>query len=416
MDITKRQKKILIIILSVILLISAMSFVVYFLIKDQFKLNSNDVNLIKNDSSAVSIKSENDSIIDFQLDSLSISSVDSNYHFSGNKISILITGVDARLNSTCLHADANHLITFWLDSGLIEITSIPRGTFADAGLPDSLMQNYLANVRACKGRTAYMNDVMKIAGIEKIDYYVEFGFSQAIGLLELLGFEDRAVSTLRVLRSRKSFKRGDYQRSYNQGQFIRQVLLKFFNKINGPTGDMVLYGALSLVDTDLNIKIIKDIMSKYKSKGFPHTAKDVVLRLKPAYTDLEHYNFVDDNQFKNIHNFVIANSPKDSCFVKEKSNTEISDKMAKKVAGILYQAQKTPAKNSDRIIKLLEIPFKQRIYLQVTDINKRNYFRSLFKDLLYKAYINEGRKQDADRVKFSIETEEKAYKNTLKRK
>lgn len=416
MGISKKQKKILLIFLIVILSISVIFILILYLIKSQFNLNQHDTNIIKNDSSALSIKSDNDSIIDFELDSLSIASVDSNYHFSGKKISILVTGIDARLNSTCIHADANHLITFWMDSGLIEITSIPRGTFADAGLPDSLMQNYLANVRACKGRTAYMNDVTKIAGIDKIDYYVEFGFSQAIGLLELLGFQDRAVSTLRVLRSRKSFKRGDYQRSYNQGQFIRQVLLKFFNKVSGPTGDLVLYGALSLVDTDLNMDILKYIISQYKAKGFPHSAKDVVLRLKPAYSDLEHYNFIDDRQFNNIHNYVVKNSPKDSNFYREKTNAEVSDRMAKQIASILYQALKASKRNPDRVIKLLEIPFKQRIYLQVTDVNKRNYFRATFKDLLYKAYTAKGDTYNAKRVKYIVETEEKAYNNAFKRK
>jgi len=143
---------------------------------------------------------------------------------AGRKISICITGVDSRIGDKVVHADANHLVNVWLDSGIVEVVSIPRGTFCDAGFADTSGLNYLANLRANRGRKSYMKEISKISGIPKIDYYVEFGFSQAIGLLKLLGFRDNAGQMLRVLRSRKSFATGDYQRSFNQGQFVAQMI------------------------------------------------------------------------------------------------------------------------------------------------------------------------------------------------
>jgi len=123
----------------------------------------------------------------------------------GRVINIMVTGIDSRLGDNMAHADANHVLRFFLDSGLVEIISIPRDTPADAGFDDTTGFNRLTNVRANRGRRTYLNTVSKIAGISSIDYYVEFGFSQAIGLLELLGYKDNASSTLRVLRSRQAY-------------------------------------------------------------------------------------------------------------------------------------------------------------------------------------------------------------------
>ena len=51
---------------------------------------------------------------------------------AGRVVNLLVTGIDARLGEHSGRADANHVVRFYLDSGCIEVISIPRGTIADA--------------------------------------------------------------------------------------------------------------------------------------------------------------------------------------------------------------------------------------------------------------------------------------------
>lgn len=73
----------------------------------------------------------------------------------GRSVTIAITGIDSRLGVEQAHADANHVLRIWLDQGRIEIISVPRGTYADAGFSSSSL-NIIANYRARKGRAAYL--------------------------------------------------------------------------------------------------------------------------------------------------------------------------------------------------------------------------------------------------------------------
>ncbi|MFA5511743.1 MAG: hypothetical protein WC313_04765, partial [Candidatus Kapaibacterium sp.] len=123
--------------------------------------------------------------------------------YKGRRINIALTGVDSRLGDRYKHADANHIISILLDSGKIEIISIPRDTPADAGYDDTTGQNKLTIVRAAKGRKAYFQELCRIGEVDKIHYFAELGFSQAIGIIEWLGF-DKPNETLQILRSRSA--------------------------------------------------------------------------------------------------------------------------------------------------------------------------------------------------------------------
>ena len=153
--------------------------------------------------------------------------------FNGRRINIAIIGVDSRLGTRFKHADANQVISILIDKGIIEITSIPRDTrIKDTTFIEDSTQNKLTVLYAMGNRKLYLQEVAKIAELNYIHYYIEVGFSQARGLLELLGFK-KSGSTLQVLRSRKVLRGADFQRCYNQGQFIRQMILKHFDKISG---------------------------------------------------------------------------------------------------------------------------------------------------------------------------------------
>src|SRR5690606_22561560 len=99
--------------------------------------------------------------------------------YNGRRINICVTGVDSRLGTRYKHADANHVISILIDKGEVEITSVPRDTYADAGMPDTTNQNIIAVLRAKYGRKAYLRRMAQIAELDTIHYYMEFGFSQA---------------------------------------------------------------------------------------------------------------------------------------------------------------------------------------------------------------------------------------------
>lgn len=122
---------------------------------------------------------------------------------SGRIVNIMIIGIDSRLGEKTARADANHLIRFFLDSGAIEIISVPRSTYADAKFTDPNGQ-LVGNVRLTLGRERYLKEIKRITEVSPIDYYVEFGFSQAIGIIELMGYSNNASNALRVIRSRKA--------------------------------------------------------------------------------------------------------------------------------------------------------------------------------------------------------------------
>ena len=202
---------------------------------------------------------------------------------TGRVVNVMVTGVDSRLGDPMGHADANHLVRFFLDSGCVEIISIPRDTYFDAGFDDTTNLNKLTNVRANRGRNSYLKAICEIAGVSRVDYWVEFGFSQAIGLLELMGYKENASSTLRVLRSRQAHSSGDFQRVYNQGQFMRQVMLRAFDNTDDFVGELGLRAALALVETNMTYDACEQILDDLRSHGF--SSEDptrIWVRLKPA--------------------------------------------------------------------------------------------------------------------------------------
>lgn len=312
--------------------------------------------------------------------------------FTGRRINISVIGLDNRIGTNSNHADANHIISVMPDQGVIEITAIPRDTPADARMPDSSGQNKLTIVRASRGRQAYMKEAARIARLDKIDYYVEFGFSQAMGILELLGFKD-SKSALQVLRSRKGLGGDDYQRVYNQAQFMRQTLLRHFSKVNGMFGDVLVHGALAFVETNLSAGMIKDLAKQLESKGFGDSPEDVVIRVRPAIgMKFKQYDLNNKETIAQLKNKIESFNSRPGG---DKSKT-------RNVSNILWTAiksvEKDTSNNPKRVINKLEVYFKQKAWMQVSDINDRNSIRDNLARVLSTAYYKRSDKANAERV------------------
>lgn len=324
---------------------------------------------------------------------------------SGRVVNIVITGLDSRLGDPMGHADANHVMRLFLDSGMVEIISIPRDTEADAGFDDTTGFNRLTNVRANRGRTAYHRAVEEITGIGRVDHYVEFGFSQAIGLLEIIGYRDNATSTLRVLRSRQAYRSGDFQRSYNQGQFIRQIVRKYFDKTEGLVGDLAMRAALALVDTDLTYDRLSSLIEALRVGGFDSAERRSWVRLKPAV--IARFT-VYDFDTKNVS---AINQEIDQRIKRLGVDTMSggASTYERKLASLIDRAATDSAKAPADVIRTLRRSYEQRAWLQVADRSKRRQYRDRLCGLLIASYERTRQAKQATAIRTWLEFDNQVF-------
>ncbi|MFP4527765.1 MAG: hypothetical protein ACLFQX_04380 [Candidatus Kapaibacterium sp.] len=329
--------------------------------------------------------------------------------FNGRRINIAIIGVDSRLGQRYKHADANHVLSILIDSAKIEITAIPRDTPADAGLPDTSDQNKLTIVRAAKGREAYLAEVARIAELDRIHYYVEVGFSQAMGILEWLGFRESG-SALQVLRSRRGLGGDDFQRSYNQAQFIRQAILGHFDKFTGIMGEVFIRGGLALVDTDLSVDRVRSIVYNLGQRGFPRSPEDIYIRVRPPMPiKFKVYDFSNPEVVASLSNKIEG-------FNKKDTSHNFSSGRENPAAGILYRRIAEAERDTARplqVINRLSTLFDQKAWLQVQDHDKRRDIRNKLSNLLINAYIRKGWANRADEIRTKIELENQLFDHAV---
>lgn len=365
-----------------------------------------------NDSNVVYVSSPEDLNVPYETDLDAGKKIRRVYN--GKRINIAITGLDSRMGTNGNHADANHVVSILIDSGVVEIISIPRDTPAEANMEDSL-QNKLTIVRANRGRQGYHSELARIAGVDKIHYYVELCFSQAIGVLELLGFKD-AHSTLQVLRSRKALGGDDYQRCYNQGQFIRQMMLRHFDKLDGLLGEVVIRGGLALLESNLDASTTKGIVAKMKAKGFPRSKSDITIKVRPCIPiNYRVFDFTDQNVVDGLGRRI-----------EDRNNTHGSDNdtsyksVQSRLMRLVHTAQADSAAGKhDKVIKSLRVYFDQRAWWQVRDSAARGYIRDEMMYLLSHAYTKRKKVPEAKKVVDAILNERKlnesgALKKTTK--
>jgi hypothetical protein len=263
----------------------------------------------------------------------------------------------------------------------------------------------IANVRTARGQTAYLNEAAKIAQVPKIDYWVEFGFSQAIGLLELMGYKDNASSTLRVLRSRKAYATGDYQRSYNQGQFIRQAILRTFDKTDDILGQLAMRAALVIVETNLTYDATQYLLNELRSHGFSSTTgQRAWVRMKPEMISRFQVFDFDSSGVNNL-----------DAQISKRVDPTIPDSVAKRAAdyerrlsGIIEKAAADSAKSPRKVITSLHRPFSQRSWLQIQDKRRRAAMKNRICGLLISAYSRTGQQNSVAQVQQFLDIDNKA--------
>jgi hypothetical protein len=200
---------------------------------------------------------------------------------SAKTLDILLIGTDSRLGNDRGRADALHLLTVDFAAPLLRITSIPRGTHSSLGYKNEA-SNIIANVRSARGRGELQRRVARLCRRDSVPYYVEVGFSDAFGILEVLGYENPGAE-LQALRQRKGYQFGDHNRCYNQGLFIRTAILRMLPLLEGATGDLLLRAALDLVHTNLNAEQCRGIVYLLNDAGLTAAPSMVEVMLRSPF-------------------------------------------------------------------------------------------------------------------------------------
>jgi len=303
-------------------------------------------------------------------------------------------------------ADANHILSIVPDSGYIEIVSIPRDTPADAGMKDST-QNKLTIVHAMKGTKAYLREAGKIAKVGPVKYWIQLGFSQAMGIIELLGQRD-SKSTLQVLRSRKGLGGDDYQRCFNQGQYIRQMILRHFSKADGLMGEVLIRGGLAFMNSNLSVEGIKGIVYDLNKAGFPKDASSIIVRVRPE-TGIKYkvYNFNDSASIKQlkskIERFNAFMAKKDSSYAKKSIDP------AGKLNRVLNALAADTAQKPKKVLEQLHPYFDQHAWMQVHNEKERFTIRQRMGDYLIASFNKIGKPENAKWVQYVIDTETEMF-------
>ncbi len=329
--------------------------------------------------------------------------------YAGRRINIAVTGVDSRLGERYKHADANHVISILIDNGKIEIFSIPRDTYADAGYDDTTGFNKLSNVRGAKGRDYYLSELASIAGLDKIHFWVEFGFSQAMGFIEWFGHEN-PKSTLRVLRSRQALGGDDFQRVYNQAQFMKQMILNNFDRISGLPGEVIIRGAIALAETNLSASKIHEFIRNLRANGFGNRPDDIEIKIRPPFPlEYKVYDFSDPATVLYLSSQIdatFAKSREDSAETQPSDHSEYIYKLLQKRLDKIVGDTIT---NPTLVINGLAIYFEQKAWFQVNDSSMRHQIRTRIADNLYQAYLMKRDSAKANAVLTAIKVEDELF-------
>ncbi|MBN1449102.1 MAG: LCP family protein, partial [Bacteroidetes bacterium] len=280
------------------------------------------------------------------------------------------------------------------DSAVVEIMSIPRDTYVDLGYPDTTTFNIIANAKTSDNHLL-MRKVAEVAKQGPVQYYVEVGFSQAMGIMEILGYRD-PVKTLQFLRTRRTLPGGDIQRAHNQALFMRQNLIDKFPLLTGATGDLIITAGLNFVTTNLSRDFCLGLVYSLKQRGFPDHRTDAVrLRMPPGY-HIRLKEMVADSA--TIHNTLARVGHR----VGEGNGRP---DVASYLRRVYTRAMKDSARPGQIVYRLRRLN-EQHAWLQIQDERVRAGIRDTLTGLLEYAYQSLGQEKNAEAVRNAREAEE----------
>jgi hypothetical protein len=306
---------------------------------------------------------------------------------TGRVINVALIGLDSRLGETGARGDAIHLFSISLDSGIVEIMSVPRETPCDLGAPDTSRLNIITYARQ-RGTDFFLKKLEPLCKRGPIRYYAEVGFSQAMGIIELLGYSD-PQRTLRFLRSRKTFGLGDWQRSHNQSVFLRENLVKKFGLLTGSTGDVILTAGLQFVNTNMPKDFLQGIIYALQKRNFPNNRFDAVrVRMVPCL------KFKLEDVLPDSANLARVADKSDRLIGENKAPGQ---NVEHRLVAMIKQARSDTTRPG-QVVRRLKVVVDQHAWMQVMNKPARWAIRDEMTGLLERAYRRLGKQAEADRV------------------
>jgi len=218
-----------------------------------------------------------------------------------DSIKVLLIGIDSRAGDTNGHCDAIQLIEINKKYSKINITAVPRGTYAPLpGTGHLPTDYYVSNSCGVVGIEYGIEQIERILG-QKADYLVFVGFSEAVGIFRELGLP--TTETLQWLRNRQSFAIGEPQRAKNHSTFIKQMLLKY-SKDNSSTFDATWqYVIYKMLKTDLSFPAVREVIKVVDEMNLEKENWRINLYMRPAF-EVADIPFDEENLTEQLHKLI----------------------------------------------------------------------------------------------------------------
>jgi hypothetical protein len=303
----------------------------------------------------------------------------------GRRFDVLLIGVDNRLGQIQGRTDALQLVSIHLDASQVEIIGIPRGTPSWLGF-DSADNNIIANVAAARGRDELLNRVARLTGRDSLRYWLEIGFSDAIGVLELLGF-DNPSEKLRALRRRDGYRYGDHTRSHNQARFVRNALLRVLPMLGEASGNLLITYGLRYVQSNLKVDECRGLALLLLDAGIEKQPERVIARVRSPYNA----RLADDAHAASSMRSVTRSASVDA---------------ERRIRRALERSRR--AEPAAVVVDLWTL-FQQHAWLQVQDIEVRVELRDAMAVQLATALTALGRHEEQRYVAATLEAEDSLF-------
>lgn len=209
-------------------------------------------------------------------------STESNVFGEDDIVKILVIGLDNRVGDTQGHCDAIQFVEINKAKASVDITAVPRGTFAR--LPGSGHKPgdyYLANACGIGGLQYGVSEIERVAGI-KADYLIFVGFSEVVGILRQLKLP--TTETLQFLRQRQGYAIGEPQRAHNHSTFLKHLLVNYLPAETSSIDLPFQYLLYSFTRTDMSFDEARILYESLVAMKLNENSGNIKLYMRPAYT------------------------------------------------------------------------------------------------------------------------------------
>jgi len=270
-------------------------------------------------------------------------------------INILLLGFDGRRGDSNPRCDAIHMISFYPSAGKIRITTVPRGTTIK--LSKNGDETIVANSCHTMGIDFTVKQIEKITGIHP-DAIVKVGFSQTLGALRLIDLP--TTPTLQYLRNRR-YGIGDYQRSYNQAQFLKDMLVSHFEQL-AALPKPIQYLLFQMIDTDMDFEEANQLASQLAASKIFTNPENIELVTKPA-----------DNKLRRDISFAESIYGQETDWQNDPEFKTYQGNLEAYLENLIQKADRLiETKKGKSAYNSIKTPFSQRLWLQIENEDKRD--------------------------------------------